>query len=55
MATRNAEVAIHLAQVTFDKISTLLEEIMKKLQTEPGTIFFIQSDLDQLKKYLPDS
>jgi len=55
VATKKADEAIPSAQVAFDKISLTLEEIMKKQQTGPGTVFFIQSDLNQSRKYLPKS
>lgn len=54
-ATKEAEAAIPSAQAAFDRISATLQEIMKKQQTGPGTIFFIQSDLNQSRKYLPKS
>ncbi|KAL7532668.1 hypothetical protein ACHAXR_004772, partial [Thalassiosira sp. AJA248-18] len=54
-ATKKAEEAIPSAQVAFDKISKTLDEIMKKQNTGKGTLYFIQCDLNQSRKYLPKS
>lgn len=53
VATKEAEVAIPSARAAFDKISETLEMIMRKENTGKGAIYFIQSDLNQSRKFLP--
>ena len=52
-AAKQAEKAIPSAQAAFDKISQTLDDIMKNQKAGRGTVFFIQSDLNESRKHLP--
>lgn len=52
-AAKQAEMAIPSAQAAFNKISQTLDDIMKNQKAGRGTVFFIQSDLNESRKHLP--
>lgn len=54
-ALRSAEEAIPMAQDAFIKASNTLEEIKNKHKSGRGTIFFLNADLNEQKKFLPRS
>lgn len=54
-AAREAEDRIPSVQAAIGRIEATLKEIMKKHDSGRGTIFFIQAELNEQRKFLPKS
>jgi predicted transcriptional regulator len=54
-AARAAHDAIIPAQLAFEKASNTLKEITKKHQGGRGTVFFLNADLNEQRRFLPKS
>lgn len=54
-AARVAEEAIPSAQDAFEKASRALDDIQKKSKGGRGTVFFLNADLNEQRRYLPQS
>ena len=55
VASRAAEEAIPKAQDAFIKASNTLEEIRNKHKSGRGTVFFLNADLNEQRRFLPRS
>jgi predicted transcriptional regulator len=54
-ASRAAEDSIPAAQLAFVRAGKILDEITKKKEAGRGTVFFLNADLNESRKYLPKS
>ena len=55
MAARSAEDAIPAAQDAYIKALSAMEEITNKSKTGRGSIFYLNADLNEQRRFLPKS